>query len=424
MMINDATWTYVRQHRHADVRTLALQGTNDPAVDLPMALQQIAGWQTSRRKLPLWAETEGLIFPPHINMEQCSSEQTARYKATLLRGGRRYVDLTGGFGVDFFWMSQGFAERVYVERNEALCAIAAHNFRLLGLLAKGVCGSAADALSQLTHADAVYLDPARRNEYGGRTYGIADCTPNVLELLPLLNEKADTVVLKLSPMLDWRKAVADIHRSASVASLPPSAAHHVHEVHIVSVANECKELLLLLRKQATDSLRVVCVNDSSTFEWVQDHRAAYSPAANPSTPSSNLAVDTQRTGGELTTATYLYEPNASVMKAGCFDELRARYPVRQVAANSHLFVSTDEIGDFPGRRFQILAISSGNERKLKPFFSKNFTSLKSANIAVRNYPLSVDQLRKKLKLKDGGDTYIFATTDAARRHLLFVCRKN
>lgn len=464
-MINDATWTYVRQHRHADVRTLALQGTNDPAVDLPMALQQIAGWQTSWRKLPSWAETEGLIFPPHINMEQCSSEQTARYKATLLRGGRRYVDLTGGFGVDFFWMSQGFAERVYVERNEALCTIAAHNFRLLGLPAKEVCGcsdvagdactvvcgsadvaggactvvcgSAADALSQFTHADAVYLDPARRNEYGGRTYGIADCTPNVLELLLLLNEKADTVVLKLSPMLDWRKAVADIHRSASVASLPPSAAHHVHEVHIVSVANECKELLLLLRKQATDSLRVVCVNDSSTFEWVQDHRAAYSPAANASTPFSNLAVDTQRTGDEqvsavdmqrtgdeLTTATYLYEPNASVMKAGCFDELQARYPVRQVAANSHLFVSTDEIGDFPGRRFQILAISSGNERKLKPFFSKNFTSLKSANIAVRNYPLSVDQLRKKLKLKDGGDTYIFATTDAARRHLLFVCRKN
>ena len=346
-----------RQHATDDVRKLALQGTKDADVDMPMALQQIAGRQTALKKLPSWAAHDGVVYPPHLNMEQCSSEQTARYKASLTpnpspkgEGDGVFVDLTGGFGVDFYWMSQGFKERIYVEQNEQLCSISTENFRTLGLACSVCCCDTATYLTQLDHADVIYLDPARRDEHGGRTYDIADCSPNVMELLPVLMQKADRVILKLSPMLDWRKAASDLQ--------------HVAEVHIVSVDNECKELLLVL-ESAVRPLRLVCVNNDHIFEV---------PSSNPKHPTPFTHHPT-----------HLYEPNASI----------------------------------PGRSFEILAISSMNKRELKDAL----TGVGKANIAVRNFPLTVDQLRKKLKLKDGGDVYIFATTEADGAHSLFICRK-
>ena len=385
-MINEQTWDFIRQHAADDVRKLALQGTKDAAVDLSMALQQIAGRQTALKKLPSWAAVERVLYPPHLNMEQCSSEQTARYKARLAGSGDMYVDLTGGLGVDFYWMSQGFKQRYYVERNAELCELVEHNFRTLGHNCSVYCCDTATYLPTVPHADVVFLDPARRNEHGGRTYDIKDCTPNILELLPLLMEKADKVILKLSPMLDWRKAVDDLQ--------------YVREVHIVSVDNECKELLLVL-EQTERPLRLVCVNNNQIFE-VSSH-----PSPLTSHPSP------------LTSEQFLYEPNASIMKAGCFDALAQQYPVCQVSANSHLFLSSVEIEDFPGRRFQICAISSTNKQTLK----ETLAGVSRANISVRNFPLSVEQLRKKLRLKDGGDTYIFATTEADGAHSLYICRK-
>ena len=385
--INQQTLDFISQHQYDDVRQLALQGSKDPAVDMPMALQQIAGRQTARKKLPSWAAIEGVLYPPHLNMEQCSSEQTARYKALVVGSGDSFVDLTGGFGVDFYWIAQGFQHSQYVEQNEALCAIAEHNFSLLGLPSSVSCANSAAYLTQMDHASLIYLDPARRNEQGARTYGIEDCTPNVLELLPLLMEKADRVLLKLSPMLDWRKAVSDLH--------------YVREVHIVSVDNECKELLLVLDKDNKENLRLVCVNNDQIF--------VSSPL--PPHPSSfNL---------HPSPFTHLYEPNASIMKAGCFDEVAQHYGVSPVSANSHLFLSPVGIEDFPGRCFQISAISSMNKQSLKDAL----TGIERANITVRNFPMSVQQLRQKLKLKDGGDVYIFATTTADNAHQLFICRK-
>lgn len=384
MFINEDTWQYIRQHADEDVRKLALQGAGNPSVDLPTALHQIAGRQTAHHKLPSWAANNSIIYPPHLNMEQCSSEQTARYKALLAGKGNVYVDLTGGFGVDFYWMSQGFKERTYVERDEQLCAISTENFHTLDHDCSVVNGSAVDYLATIPHADVIYLDPARRNEHGGRTYSIEDCTPNVLELLPVLMQKADRIILKLSPMLDWRKAVNDLK--------------HVAEVHIVSVNNECKELVLVLKENA-DALRVVCVNDDSIFE----------------VPTTNQHVSAVC----FPQPSFLYEPNASIMKAGCFGAVANKYGLQQIADNSHLFLSTDEIEDFPGRHFQITAISSMNKRELKDALK----GLDRANIAVRNFPLSVDQLRKKLKLKDGGEVYLFATTMADGQHRLFICRK-
>ena len=427
MLINEKTWNFIRQHADEDVRKLALQGTKDADVDLQMALQQIAGRQTARRKLPSWAAVDGVIYPPHLNMEQCSSEQTARYKAELVMGDRcwvladssqvlgesvSFVDLTGGFGVDFYWIAKAISHHpsstthhlTYLEQNEELCAISSNNFEVLGLDCTVNCCDAVTYLSTMPHVDLIYMDPARRNEHGGRTYGIADCTPNVLELLPLLMSKADRVLLKLSPMLDWRKAVSDLQ-------YPSPNTHHlspiVSQVHIVSVDNECKELLLLLNKEGTEDLRVVCVNFNKDGEQLFEV-----------SERNGLSLGEKRrfTIGETA---FLYEPNASIMKAGCFEEVEQRFPVQQISQNSHLFLSADEIGGFPGRRFQVLSISSMNKQELRAALK----DIERANISVRNFPMSVDQLRKKLKLKDGGDVYIFATTGANGEHLLFICRK-
>ena len=402
MIINEQTWNFIRQHANDDVRKLALQGCKDAEVDLPMALQQIAGRQTVKKKLPTWVEADGVIYPPHLNMEQCSSEQTARYKASLITSkGDTYVDLTGGFGVDFYWMSQGFKHRYYIEQNAELCAIAEHNFEVLGLESTVCCCDTAAYLTEMDHASVVFLDPARRNEHGGRTYDIRDCTPNVLELLPILLEKADTIILKLSPMFDWRKAVSDLK--------------YVSEVHIVSVANECKELLLVLHQQRVDSPSITCVNDDTVFKVFSTLENDVFSTGKQCFPSGKTMVSLP----ENDDLRYLYEPNASIMKAGCFAEIEQQYPARQLSTNSHLFLSSVEIEDFPGRRFQIQSVSSMNKQELKSSLSE----IKQANIAVRNFPLSVEQLRKKLRLKDGGDIYIFATTVGNNQHMLYICRK-
>ena len=424
MLINEKTWEFVRQHADDDVRKLALQGAKDAEVDLQLALKQIAGRLTARRKLPSWAEVEGVVYPPHLNMEQCSSEQTARYKAQIAGEGESMVDLTGGFGVDFYWMSQGFRQRTYVEQNEQLCAIAQENFRALRHDCCVCCCDTATYLTEMPHVSLAFLDPARRNEHGGRTYGIEDCTPNVLELLPLLWAKADRILLKLSPMLDWRKAVSDLEKAS------PDGIFKVSEVHIVSVDNECKELLLLLSKELTDTLRVACVNGASSFTFIlppKGRSVAHIPsvgmfssqAGNDLFPAWEYLTSSDLADNPL----YLYEPNASIMKAGCFAEVEAQFPVQQVSANSHLFLSDSEIKEFPGRKFQITSISSMNKQEIKKKFSESLVPMESANIAVRNFPMSAEQLRKKLKLKDGGDTYIFATTLASGEHKLFFCRK-
>ena len=265
--ISDATRQFISDHRTEDVRKLALQASRFPDVDMPFALDQIAGWQTARTKLPSWAAVDGIIYPPHLSMEQCSSELTAKNKQRLEGWGIQksphqggdlegasFIDLTGGFGVDFYWLSQGFQERIYVERNAQLCAISSNNFKLLGLEATVVNADAVDYLQTMPPADVVYLDPARRDVHGGRTYGIADCTPNILEIRDLLTAKAKTIIIKLSPMLDWRKAVQDI------------GADIVQEIQIVSVDNECKELVVVCRGQGgqgvqgVQGVQVVCVN--------------------------------------------------------------------------------------------------------------------------------------------------------------------
>ena len=392
--MNDKTRKFIEQNLHADIRQLALQGCRDKEVDMPLALSQIAGRQTARRKLPSWAALDGLLYPPHLNMEQCSSEQTARYKAAIANRllssyvtPTSLVDLTGGFGVDLAFMSESFDEATYVERDAQLFAISSENFKVLVKNVKTVNGDGIDFLHALSHATMIFMDPARRDNHGGRTYGIGDCTPNVLEIKDELLQKADVVMLKLSPMLDWRKAVSDLGEQ------------YVSEVHIVSVQNECKELLIVIQQQPAEPPTVYCVNDDSVFSY------------HPSSISSNHI-------SHHSSLIYLYEPNASIMKAGCFAEIEQAFEVSQLAPNSHLFASDQAIADFPGRKFRVTAVTSMNKQELK----QALKDIRQANIAVRNFPMSVADLRKRLKLSEGGNDYIFATTLTEGKKVLIICQ--
>lgn len=397
------TAEFIREYRERDIRQLALQANRFPDVDMPYALDQIQGWQIARRKLPKWAACDGVIFPPHLSMEQCSSESTAQYKLNLVtewaeRVGHasRMTDLTGGFGVDFSFTSCAFAAATYVERNEQLCHIVEHNLPLLGLNnATVVCADAVEYLSTVEPQTMLFLDPARRDEHGAKTVMLADCTPDVVQLLPKLLEKSRFTMLKLSPMLDWHKAVDDLQGT-------------VREVHIVSVGGECKELLLVLSKVVESELKVYCADLSTASDT--SSLFVYTPGS--SAPVANSKLKTQN-------SKFVHEPNASIMKAGCFDELAAAYGVSPVSRNSHLFLSDGPVGGFPGRSFVVERVTTMNKSELR----KALVGIEKANIATRNFPLTVAELRKRLKIKDGGDVYIFATTTAEGEHLLLISRK-
>ena len=495
------TAEFIQEYREKDTRQLALQSSRFPDVDMPYALDQIKGWQTARRKLPTWAACDGIVYPPHLSMEQCSSEPTAQYKlnlamewscriesselrveslerevesselrvesseegvdnsseqsatlnsqlstlnsqlstfnsqlSTLNCHASSMTDLTGGFGVDFSFTSCAFASATYVERNAQLYSMVEHNLPLLGIdNAKVVCADAVDYLSTLDMQTMIFLDPARRDQHGAKTVMLADCTPDVVQLLPQLLKKSRFTMLKLSPMLDWHKAVEDLQGT-------------VREVHIVSVGGECKELLLVLSEEMESELKVFCADIEAGGGSGGSSRSSGSSCSSlscepssPRTPSSPCAPSSPSapshaslfvyTPGSLRPAPnskfktqnskFLHEPNASIMKAGCFDELAAAYGVSPVSRNSHLFLSAEPVDGFPGRSFSIERVTTLNKRELR----QALAGIEKANIATRNFPLSVAELRKRLKLKDGGDVYIFATTTAEDEHLLLISHK-
>lgn len=494
-IMNQATFDFIRQHQDDDVRQLAFLGSKYPEVDMPFALDQIRGRKMARVKLPRWASIDGIIYPPHISMEQCSSEQTALYKAELAarllglspssseNGEEKekesenasnlhlseicefagkgavdsefakneatckkqqilteskenvneikeephegdfseeigFVDLTGGFGVDFSYIASRLGMKsMYVERQAHLCEAAKENFGRLGLknaivkngdgievlhsfaskkeaAASDSLGITEDQSRSLLKTNLglklIFIDPARRDDAGNKVVSLKDCTPDVTVLQEEMLSKADYVIIKLSPMLDWHRAVSELNC--------------VQEVHIISVNNECKELLLVLSARNMGNLRIYCVNDAQSFVCEESDMESSSVKIAPFT---------------LEEMQYLYEPNASLMKAGCFGVLSERYDARMLSKNSHLFVSREPIAVFPGRSFRIIAISSFNKKELK----RHLSGINKANIATRNFPLSVAELRKRLKLKDGGETYIFATTLSDESHVLVITEK-
>ena len=413
------TSEFIIQFRESDPRRLALQASRYPDVDMPFALNQIQGWQTAQRKLPSWAACDGVVYPPHLNMEQCSSEPTARYKQQVARlwaeripnaSRTSMTDLTGGFGVDFSFTSRCFSSATYVERNASLCEVVGANLPRLGIRNATVeCAEAEAVLERMEPQTMIFLDPARRDEHGAKTVLIADCTPDVCQLLPSLMQKSQFVMLKLSPMLDWHKAIVDLDGK-------------VREVHIVSADGECKELLLVLANNVTKDVKVYCVDIQSKPDSQGEYPRSefvYSIGGEAESQPTNSTLNIEHLTLNINNSTFLFEPNASVMKAGCFDEIARAYGISAISRNSHLFLSDREIDGFPGRAFAIDAVTTMNKRQLR----QTLSGMKQANIAVRNFPLSVAELRKRLKLSDGGDTYIFATTTSDDDHILMLTHK-
>lgn len=398
MTLTEDTLRFINVHRCDDVRNLALQAHKYPEVDIPFAISQITGWQTAKEKIPAWADNEAIVYPPHLSMEQCSSEITACYKREIIRrvdgAHQTFADLTGGFGIDCAFISSIFKEATYVEQQQLLCKIAAHNFPLLGGKHINVCNAdSIQHLQAMPPVDWIFIDPARRDGQGGKTIAICDCEPNVTALEETLLQKANHVLVKLSPMLDISLAINDLK--------------HVQQVHIVSVNNECKELLLLLgsgEELSPDEVPISCINlshaqgeQSLTFcrRQEKEYECTY---------TSELK-------------NYLYEPNASILKAGAFRTLSAIYKIEKLHPNSHLYTSAQYISDFPGRKFKITGSCGFNKKELKDLLGME----KKANLTVRNFPSTVSELRKRLKLADGGNTYLFASTLADEKRVLIRC---
>ena len=400
IQISPETQLFIREHSSDDVRALALQAKKYPDIDMPTVITQIAGRQVAAEKIPSWREIEEIWYPKHLSLEQCSSEITARYKARLLQGDS-LTDLTGGFGIDCAFLSPKFHHVTYVERQEVLCEIASHNFPLLGLNHIRIENKdGIRHLQEMSSVDWIFIDPARRDGYGGKTVAIADCEPNVAELESLLLEKAQHVMVKLSPMLDLSLAIQDLK--------------YVQEAHIVSVNNECKELLLILGHNtvAAENIPIHCINlqtkDGRNTKTTGQF-FTFTREQEQSSPSEYTD----------TLDKYLYEPNASILKAGAFRNVACIYKVKKLHPNSHLYTSGEPIKNFPGRSFRITGVCTLNKKELKGVLG----DLKKANITVRNFPSSVAELRKRIKLSEGGEVYLFATTLNNEQKVLIRCEK-
>ena len=395
--LSPETLAFIREHRTKDVHTLALHAKKYPAVDLAEAIIQIAGQQIAEKKIPSWAKLEGIRYPQHLSMEQCSSEITARYKASLVEGDS-FADLTGGFGVDCAFIASRFRQADYVERQETLCELAMHNFALLGLNQIKVHSTDGIAyLQQMEPVDCLYLDPARRDNHGGKTIAISDCEPDVSQLESLLLKKGKSVMLKLSPMLDIALAIQTLK--------------HISQVHIVAVNNECKELIILLEEQGI----------KAEYPKKETLISCEQIVNNLLTKPFSFTLEEERNASceyADRLGKYLYEPGAALLKAGPYRLLASRYGVKKLHPNSHLYTS-DTLVDFPGRSFQIEAVSGFGKKELKAFLQR----IGKANLTIRNFPSSVAELRKKLKVKEGGDIYLFATTLKEGEKVLIKCVK-
>lgn len=382
---------FIAQNRNSDVHALAL-GKAPKGIDLHFCLGQIAGMQAAQKKLPSWTKTDGIVYPAKVSLEQSSSEQTALYKQRLaerlLPGKRqRMADLTGGFGIDFSFLAKLFDEADYVERDERLCEIARHNFPLLGLQKAGIYNmSCEDFLDGMGDFCFIFIDPSRRDAIGRKMVALSDCSPNIEALHDKLLDHAPIALVKLSPMLD----IQDTLRRLSCVS----------EVHVVSVGGECKEMLLVLCREKT-GITYHCTNITTSIETFCTNDRNAEPV---------IASCPER---------YLYEPNASILKAGVQNSLCQTYDIRKLHPFSHLFTSAHFIDDFPGRSFVIEDYCSFAKKDLKVLLA----GISKCNLTVRNFPSTVAELRKSLKLREGGDCYLFATTLGDGSHALLRCKQ-
>ena len=398
--MDNQTKIFIQEHLHDDVMQLALQSNRFSDVDMQLAIRQITGLQKIRHKIPIFYETREILFPPKLSVEQSSSEITAKYKSELANGSV-FADMTGGFGVDFYFISQHFESGIYIERDETLCKLAEHNFKVLNIPRFEIHqAKSEDFIDIMPDVDLIYIDPHRRSQTGKKTVLISDCEPNVSLLAEKMLQKSSVVMIKLSPMLDIHQAIK---------SLPQTA-----EVHIVAVDNECKEILLILKKDNKPNIsenqgdkiiiktrNLFTSGKNQLFDFTYDEEKQAEP---------DYTDEVNR---------YIYEPNAAIMKSGAFKSVATRFGLKKFHLNTHLFTGDELLPDFPGRIMQVSAVFGNSKTDLKKL-KENYPK---ANVSTRNYPLSVDDFRKKTGIKDGGDDFLFALKTFSEKHILIACNK-
>ena len=389
----EAARRYVAAHLHDDPAHLALQARRHPHLPVPELVRQIQARQKARVKLPTWADNQELIFPPALSVEQASSERTATYKAGLVAGASRLADLTGGFGADAAHFAAVVGHVDYVERDAQLAAVVTYNLQQLGI--GNITTHAADAAAFLRASEAqfdwLFLDPARRDQRGGKTYRLADCEPDVPRLLPLLLRHAPRILLKTSPMLDIELAIQELK--------------HVRRLWVLAVDNEVKEVLYELGAEPAVDPERLAVNlrrDGTQHDF-----------------RLNRAREARAVPRYAEAQQYLYEPNAAILKAGAFKSIGTAYELLKIQQHSHLYTSQDLRANFPGRIFQILA----TEKADGPHLKKHLGPEGRAHVTTRNFPESVADFRRRTGIREGGDIYLFATTDLRGRLVVLVCEK-
>lgn len=403
MKATTITQQFIELHLNDDVRSLALKKCPSD-IDLPFALAQISGHQYAINKIPEWASAKGIIYPKHLSLEQCTNEQIARYKKKYISNilGKEHwsmADFTGGMGIDCYYLSHKEDKTVYNEMDCTLCETAKHNFTLLGRSDIEISNLTAEEYIENNcsqHFDLIYLDPARRSATGKKLVSISECMPDVTKLQHRLTAMADIVAVKLSPMLDISTAIREIE--------------HISHILIISLDGECKEMLLLINSHFNGNSLIESININSNGN--------YSELLSATIQDENLTNVQYADIDDICSGNYLYEPYAAQMKSGLYNTMAIKYGCKPVSPISHLYITNSACNNFPGRQFLITESYPFNKRTAKELFTKH----KQANIAVRNFPVSVDELRKRFKVRDGGNIYIFGTT-CCDVHLLIVCTK-
>ena len=391
--MNAATRQFIEKHLKDDVRQLALQKFPDD-VDKMLVLNQIEARQILSKKVPSWASNPDLLFPKHLSIEQCSSELTAKYKASIISGGDTFVDLTGGLGIDSYFLSEKFKTSYYVENQKELCDLAEHNFEVLGRKITVVNDNSESFLSKNNHFDLIFIDPARRDIYNRKMVSLHDCSPDVVDLQNILLKNSKNILIKSSPMLD--------------ISLITNELQNISEIHIVSVKNECKEILIKIEPGFEGEIKYHCVNfiesdgnRAQVFEYSENSECS---------EYSSFASTIKR---------YLYEPNASLMKSGAFKLISQRFAIEKLHVNSHLYTSDNLISDYPGRIFEVVGFAPFNKKVRKELLN----DITEASVATRNFPLSANELRKNLNLKESDKNYVFGTTLMEEKKVVILCKK-
>lgn len=388
IILNPEIQAFINSNIGNSISKLALQKNPFPNVDWIRILSQIEAKSKAKDKLPNWFTTKNIIYPSKISIEQTSSEKTAQYKASIISGDR-VIDLTGGFGVDDYYFAQKMNNVVHCEINLELSIVVKHNFEQLNV--PNITCYSGDSLITLntlnTKWDWIYIDPSRRNDTKGKVFLLKDCLPNVPENLDFYFLNSDAVLIKTAPLLDITAGLSELK--------------HVKTIHIVALENEVKELLWELHKDYFGTVNIKTIN------IVKEKLQTFDFILNGMSTLTNFSLPLK----------YLYEPNSAIMKSGGFDEVGSFFNLNKLHKHSHLYTSTDLI-PFPGRIFHIQNSFPYNKPEMKSFLEKT-----QANITTRNFPDSVESIRKKWKIKDGGNVYCFFTTDKNDHKIVLICTK-